>query len=277
MAGSSTRKAIATPATPPMRGRSLQLKQKKMTTYKKRFQKTIELACKKSNDFYSKNSKKSAPNPNYIGFGNPNSKILIIGKELAFKEDDLEQLQNESINNPYQWQQKINDEFIKETKGKKNFDPEMPYDDYIPTKGNHTWKLYEKLNQKIEKRHKVANKEIFKRNFFFTEMNTIPSKYSNGLGKQIKNKRIELFKESDFFQSFKIVILAFGSYLKEKEIKEIFQVDEGDYSLNKSRNKLITYEDKTNNKLIIHTRQLSVDTSNELLENIAKKINEKKL
>ena len=35
-------------------------------------------------DKYYNNTEKKTPNPFYIGFGNPNSEILILGKEKGF-------------------------------------------------------------------------------------------------------------------------------------------------------------------------------------------------
>ena len=51
---------------------------------------------------------KAEGNPYYIGFGNPNAKILFIGKEKGFdKEKNLRQFEFESLLNPKEWKSYI--------------------------------------------------------------------------------------------------------------------------------------------------------------------------
>lgn len=243
-----------------------------MTEYSKKFKETVDWAYKKSIDFYSSNSRESTPNPYFIGFGNPSSKILLIGQELAFDSENLETLKKESIENPFQWQRKINGNFIIE---KENFDPELPYGNHISDKkGNDTWKLYEKINQLMGRRFKAKETGNFKYNFFFTELNSIPSEYSKGLSKTTKVNRIKFFRDNSFFQSFKIIILAFGDYLGKDEIKEIFgkSIVGKNLNPNEKGKKLIVYSDKSNNKTIIHTRQLSGSVSGKLLKQIVQEL-----
>lgn len=153
----------------------------------------------------------------------------------------------------------------------------MPYGEGIPSEEGHTWRKYHKLCKNIDDKFKSDPTKTFKSNVFFTEMNPVPSKYSKGLSKKTKLERIDFFSKNEFFQKFKVVILAFGWYLNENQISQIFHIDNGDYSLSKKRSRLVSYFNITDNKLIIHTRQLSTDTSNELILNIAKKINEMNL
>lgn len=244
----------------------------KMTEYSKKFKETIDWACKKSIEFYGSNSRESTPNPYFIGFGNPSSKILLIGQELAFDSENLETLKKESIENPFQWQRKINENFIAE---EEDFDPELPYGDYISnTKGNDTWKIYERVNRLMGGKFKAKETGNFKFNFFFTDFNSIPSEYSKGLNKTTKIDRIKFFRDNSFFQDFKIIILAFGDYLGKDEIKEIFgkSIMGKNLNPNKKGQKLIVYSDKANEKTIIHTRQLSGSVSGKLLNQIVQEI-----
>lgn len=245
-----------------------------MKIYPKKFIETVDWSYQKSLEFYESNSRESVPNPYYIGFGNPNSKILVIGQELAFDSNDLEKLKRESIENPSQWKRKITGKFKKEQEG---FDPEMPYGDFISDKnkrGNTTWSVYEKLNNLIGKNFRVVEDGNFKYNFFFTDLNSIPSRYSKGLSEKTKKDRMQFLKTNGFFQHFKIVILALGRYLDRNDIIEIFKVSskEEKSKLEGKGKKLITYFDESNKKLIIHTRQLSGSVSGELLKQIGHEI-----
>lgn len=65
--------------------RSLKIK---IMNYSQEFIKTVENAHKSSEQFYSVHSNENEPNPYFIGFGNPNARILIIGKELSFDRDN---------------------------------------------------------------------------------------------------------------------------------------------------------------------------------------------
>lgn len=160
-------------------------------------------------------------NPFYIGYGNPNAEILFLGKEKAIDvAGSPEIFFHESINNILQWEQLSigNDEDLK-----LEFNPLCPQS-YHKEKNNHTikkrdtWGMYAEIVKGIS-----SNEEISHDNFFdycfTTEVNFIPSKYSDHL--KLHSERTELLQRQ-FYKNFKYVIIgAIGSIDTEK-INEIF-------------------------------------------------------
>ena len=76
--------------------------------FNKKFENLVDFSYQKSKEFYINELNLNKPNPYFVGFGNPNSKILIIGKEKGFDESNLKQLQyeldkymNEGLRNDY--------------------------------------------------------------------------------------------------------------------------------------------------------------------------------
>lgn len=63
--------------------------------YSKKFIDLVNNSFINSNNLES--SEKEFGNPYYVGFGNPNSKILILGKEKGFDINNLEQFKYESL------------------------------------------------------------------------------------------------------------------------------------------------------------------------------------
>jgi hypothetical protein len=259
-----------------------------MPNYPTSFVNTVNQACLDSDEFYraSPNSKKRTPNPYYIGMGNPKSKILIIGKELSIDTNKgknetqidygsrLKTLQNESINNPYLWKQKLkSDEDI------KPFDPSYPYGGHTdPDNGGKTWNRYQKLCISLSESLMVSKEKNFHRNFFYTELNIIPAKISKGIKKQLLVDRLTFFKKNPFFLNFEIIILAFGDYLSKNEIEEKSKIEDlfkvkHKKSLSEPRRKLEIYTNNDNNKLVINTRQLSNGVADDYLEKIGNIIN----
>ena len=212
------------------------------------------------NSFYKKIETK-IPNPFYIGFGNPNSEVLIIGKEKGFDFDkNINQAFYESINNPKEWSHYAKDNFsftLDKTYENSGFYNNcfVPYLHKIKKSG-HTWNKYGKLIQQIYPNEEFEN-NLFLKKCFITEVNHLPSKTSKIDNYDFK-ERLKFLK-NDFFRSFKIIILACGNYLDKNKVEEIFDVKyKDDFSL--PRKKLITYENE--NRILINTRQLSFDTSN---------------
>ena len=248
-----------------------------MNEFPASFIEMVDQACLNSEEFYKTNSRETAPNPYFIGMGNPNSKILIIGKELAFDADssgELLKLQNESINNPYQWKEKIS-----QNSKSLLFDPSYPYNgETHPRQGGRTWNRYQKLYENIETHLTVSEEENFHKNFFYTELNIVPSKSSRGIRDEVLTDRITFFKGNTFFQNFKVIILACGDYLS-KFIKTSSEDEKIEYmfgikkkcELGSKFRKLNIYTSKT--KLGIHTRQLSSGVRNDYLKEIAGVIN----
>lgn len=248
--------------------------------YNSKFQDIVNEAYSKSTSIYGKeypisNSSKYQPNPYYIGFGNPNSSILIIGKEKGFNIDSAKkknylnsQLFLESIANPDDWK-KIIENNIQDNNYKYHLESShfksalQPYTDKKPD-GGHTWNKYQKIVDHIDKpKQKSINSFFF--NSFITEVNFRPSK----LSKNPKDfgERLEFLKHP-FYKSFPIVILACGNYLSKTKIEKIFSVKyESDLHTEK-RKKLIEY--KSESKKLINTRQLSFDVTDEYLKLVAK-------
>ncbi len=239
-----------------------------MQQYSQEFHDLVNLAAEKTDEFYQTNSK-DTPNPYYIGKGNPKAKILIIGKELAIDpKSKPNEFKNESVENPLQWKKIIEGE-------ESSFNPHLPYKEgFLPPTSGSTWRQYQRLCDLILPAMRVNSKSYFFHNFFITEANTTPSKYSPGRGKLDLDRRIEFFKNNSFFQNFKVVIVAAGGYLHVPQIEEIFAVKEMDRSQSTPNNKFITFRDEGAERLVISTRQLSMAVSQELMDKIANEINQ---
>jgi hypothetical protein len=206
-------------------------------------------------------------NPYYIGFGNPNSKILIFGKEKGFTKANTYQLEYESLKNPTEWKEyveaktKINSE-IKYSKNGNYINAFCPY--LEENKSGHTWNKYYVLLNKIVPTISKENNDFFKHSFI-SEINHKPAKRSEI--KHFKNSnRIEMLRH-DYFKTFDITILACGNYLDRTSIEEIFNVKFDNSNLSVPRQKLEIF--KNGNRILINTRQLSFDVSNEYLQRIA--------
>lgn len=203
-------------------------------------------------------------NPFFIGFGNPNSNILFFGKEKAFDEKDKALLFRESINNGKEWLENIKSAPLtkEDVTIKEGFISSFyPYSSI--NKSGHTWSKYQKLvNLILEKQNTINNEFFF--DCFISEINANPSKLSKI--KHFKDEDRLNFLKSDFYNSFKIVILACGDYLNATQIEDLFQV-KYTQNLSKRGEKLVIY--KNNSSIIVNTRQLSMDVSNDYLSSIA--------
>lgn len=239
--------------------------------------------------------KECKENGTYIGTGNPNSKILIIGKETATdienkaNRDELYVLfQKESLQdfqeNANKWQLNINNEIeidsISNWVGGKDspltINPLFPFKSLHPKelKEGQTWSKYQKLHDLIflNNLSSVKEKEIdFHNNFFLTEMNNSPAKFTKDANKSGIPNRKQFFKESEFFQNFPIIILACSNYISGKEIEEIFNVN-FDKQYGNGKQLFWTHFNTDKTKLVIHTRQLSTNVSDDLLKEIAKEV-----
>lgn len=65
--------------------------------YNTKFKKLVDFSFQKSKSFYKNELNLNKPNPYFVGFGNPNSKILIMEKEKGFDANNLKQLHYERI------------------------------------------------------------------------------------------------------------------------------------------------------------------------------------
>jgi len=241
--------------------------------FKKEFENLVDIAVKQSMEFYSHDENLKKPNPFYIGFGNPNSDVLFIGKEKGFNiKDKLQeqidlQLQSESIGNPHEWKSYVSNNYVP-YKEKYYSESENYLNAYYPYSGKmregHTWTKYNKLTNEIlglvEEEHNG-----FLNHVFISEVNHMPSKRSKTKVFTTR-ERIEFLK-NDFFKGFKITILACGSYLSRKSIEDIFNV-KFVVSESQPRKKLEVY--RAENRTLINTRQLSMDVKNEYIQLVSK-------
>lgn len=210
-------------------------------------------------------------NDEYVGLGNPNAKILFIGKEAGVKIDE-----KVTHGGAESWLD--------------NNDYSLPF---VPTEsnirnGNHTWQKYQKLYELILKGIKIDfskkdNKEItFVENVFTTELNNLHApttkeakKRNDFTAKLEKRKNIVL--KSDFIQNFPIVLILAddNDYIEtyQGEVCETFGVKFIDkIEFNKNTNLWYHHSRNDNPKLVIHTRQLTGAPHPKLIETIAKKI-----
>tara|TARA_R110002126_G_scaffold290519_1_gene447698 strand:- start:582 stop:1307 length:726 start_codon:yes stop_codon:yes gene_type:complete len=233
---------------------------------------------------YSENFKQAIELGTYLGTGNPNSKILVIGKEVAtdVEEGIDKKLETQNLvsfnNNCNDWKKNINEQISQENipnwNGNEN-NPLYAFKGVKIKKEGHTWRKYQKLNNLIF--DKKNNNEInFQEEFFITEMSILPSKTTSKAQKMSNfkdelKKRKESFFNSDYIQDFPIIILACGNYISGEEITKIFKVKFIEEKGSERQKFWIHWNDEKT-KLVIHTRQLSANVSNELLLGIANEI-----
>ena len=231
----------------------------------------------------------------YIGTGNPNADILIVGKEVAFDEttdEGQKQYEREFIDHFSNWERDIDKAAsdIADCDG-SNYSPLYPYkgqckqiDNWKKSqeeghnKGtNRTWYNYQKLTNYIF--DQPNNDKIdFHERVFITEMNSSPSAKTKDASKESVDFRKKYFKH-EFFRSFPIVIVAgLGKeyYMitpERNDIEETFGVKFIKKVPGEKHSQSFWIHTSSNpKKIVINTRQLSMNTSNELLEKISKTI-----
>lgn len=119
--------------------------------YNERFKNLVNLAFNKSTEFYKNENNLNKPNPYFVGFGNPNSKILILGKEKGFDASNLKQLQYKSIENPNEWKNYIENGIVSNRNKFHESDHYInAFRQYLAKmKGGHTWTKYYTLLKNI--------------------------------------------------------------------------------------------------------------------------------
>lgn len=240
--------------------------------YKKEFIELID-SLKNEND----------ENLRFVGLGNPNSKILIIGKECSFdlkkNEQDrfLYKLGNQD--NLQQWIYNIENGIGQETLPCWENNPDL-YNPLYPYKGqfnkvirnnndgtSRTWVQYQKLIDKILQKDK-PEKIDFHKYAFITELSDypMPSSKKSEKTKESINIRCKKFFSHDFFRTFPIIIVPCCHYIRDYKInlEETFNQkfqrtdDDGEW-INVHRN---------GDRVLLHTRHLSM-CSDRLIEKIA--------
>ena len=232
----------------------------------------------------------------FVGYGNPNGKVLVIGKEAAHigKEETTENLEKKKEelfqSNVSQW------EHILSTNEVPNYDGERPisHENPLYAYGNQfnkkdvrkegkpynggtssTYLNYEKLYEQLFLQGEKLKKINFQKEFFITEFSDYPTResYKNedieALRKQSIEERKPLFA-LPFFKEFPIVIVAAGDYPDlyhidlEKTFDVIFKKE-----IKVGRDRYFLHFSKDNKRILIHTRQLSNSFSRELIPTIA--------
>ena len=232
----------------------------------------------------------------FVGYGNPNGKVLVIGKEAAHigKEETTENLEKKKEelfqSNVSQW------EHILSTNEVPNYDGERPisHENPLYAYGNQfnkkdvrkegkpynggtssTYLNYEKLYEQLFLQGEKLKKINFQKEFFITEFSDYPTResYKNedieALRKQSIEERKPLFA-LPFFKEFPIVIVAAGDYPDlyhidlEKTFDVIFKKE-----IKVGRDRYFLHFSKDNKRILIHTRQLSNSFSRELIPAIA--------
>jgi len=200
----------------------------------------------------------------YIGTGNPNSKILIVGKEGSSEKPGERELC-----------------YVKHWLPVVENNKSVCFKEFYKSalSEGHTWIKYQKLHDYIFERgskNTEKNELNFKERFFTTEMNINRSKKTKDASKVGIQERKDTFFKSEFIQQFPIIILACGDYIqnndKVREIDDIFGVKFDEKYPNvesPNRQAFWTHYNPDKTKLVIHTRQLSNDVSNDLLIEMA--------
>ncbi|KGO92233.1 hypothetical protein [Flavobacterium subsaxonicum] len=203
-------------------------------------------------------------NGSHLGGGNPNSKILVVGKEAALNEveawyegnakDWYNQMDNQNLN------------FIRTEK--------------FPV--GHTWSKYQKLHDYIFPEHAPEAYINFEERFFTTEMNDNPAKKNSEAKKRkdfkfnLQNRKDTFFKEN-FIQDFPVTILACSDYIKNtgkiREIDTMFDVtypgdEKGKHADYSRGNSFYLHYNEDQSKLVIHTRQLSNNVDDKMLQDM---------
>lgn len=229
-------------------------------------------------------------NPFYIGFGNPHSNILFVGKEKGFDmEKHPELFIKESINNTLQWKflfdnfpnlNNINQVEIQNILGYNPIFPKTYHTQKI--RERHTWGLYSKivkgvtgLNHLLLNEDQNLNSSFFSR-CFMTEINHIPSKYSNGL--RMTNERQQFFK-NNFYRNFTKVVIGAKGYLTNQELMELFEInnDGVEIILGENPQRVISMKKFIDNgRILVYCDQLSgaAGWTNEALDNLIDELND---
>ncbi len=247
------------------------------------------------NNFYKENFKtlvECITNDTYIGEGNPNATILILGKESTNISLSEKEMGEKNLNS---WKEIIkNDKHVSEINTSEDI-PLFPWKgqkfgirrEGRKITGEHgtapTWFFYQLLIDLIlEKPIKTLNDFIdFHEHCFQSELNQINAKSSDLIPKEFEINRIESIKRREkllfthpFYQGFQIIIIACGHYSKKYsfDIENTFKVKWQGSTINTSKGNWFNIHYNLPNespKIVIHTRQFSNGISKKLIEEIA--------
>lgn len=201
-----------------------------------------------------------------IGQGNPLSDILFVGCEPNQTEDEYENFKKHIIN------------CLNKENGMTFNNLWGPIDKKGKKEG-WTWNKYQKIIDRVypDRPHKQGTLD-FEDMAFCTELNNAFGPHSKDVDKSTIPLKRQLLKESDFIQSFHVVILACGNYIvnqgDNREIDDTFNVHYVEQKDPEAKQEFWVHESNDSNdpKLVIHTRQLSGAITNDLLQAIGAQI-----
>jgi hypothetical protein len=236
-----------------------------------------------------------------VGTGNPNSDILLIGKESAIdREKCADQFLREIERNPTDWLENISENAALNDVPNwfhfpHSYNPLYPYkgqfnkvesrdknNQIIRGKGgtSRTCFNYQKITDHVFRKNEKSSLINFHEFTFSTELNQITGKYSKDVPKKLRiesiNNRCELLSKP-FFKNFEITIVAASHYVRDFDINlcKIFEVE---FDAGKSEQEKFTsnrefinihydnlYEP---NRMLLHTNQLSM-VSSQLIQRIS--------
>ena len=185
----------------------------------------------------------------FIGYGNPNADILIIGQECALVEGSLDYNQFYRPNYK-QWEDSFNGHGFTYKHGiqpysfeNKAFHPIYPFylQDNKKAICGSTYMYYQKLIDEIRSviyntEYERSNKITFFKDCFITELSDIcmPNHNETPLEEQKKIRklieehiriRFEWMRKTDFFKHFKVVVLACGPYANAIKKDDVLKKD----------------------------------------------------
>lgn len=228
----------------------------------------------------------------YLGLGNPNGKILLIGKETSNDKIGFDEMSNINLNS---WEDIISknkssneigfleDNALFPWKGQQFSIRSVKKDGTIKGESgtSSTWYYYQYLIDRIySKAHKEKKDLIdFHEICFQSEMNQLNAKKSDDIQKgdllRIKSiKDREKLFTLNFFRNFDIIILASGHYHKDFDfnIQKTFDVKwTGKTNFVSKGNWYNLHYDNIEQpkRILIHTRQFSTLITKELINAIA--------
>lgn len=210
----------------------------------------------------------------FIGYGNPNAKILIIGKEEGFdiKKEENNIIYNQASKGNWKgWEEVIGNpsitpDSIPVWKDSGKFCPLYPWKGDDLPKG--TWTNYQELINRLYPEADAGKMTTFHQYAFITEFNDLPSKTSKRKDSKVQERithRCENVLNHPFYKSFPIVIAACGHYVRDYNInlEELFNQKHIEFKPVKKSAWLNIH--KKDNRILIHTRQLSNSFSPELI------------
>ena len=203
---------------------------------------------------------KEEKNKFLIGSGNPMSPILFVGQEPS--GDSPEGMLSA-------WEALVQMEF-------------KPQPLYKTFPSQHMWRNYQRIYEVIAKGDYCEHPDCidFVEHIFTTEMSGIANA-SNSEARLMAGhneelvRRKKVFFTDEYIQSFPVVVLACGNYLRndeyDREINRIFNVtydlENGEHKFNDS-NWFYCHHNNDRTRLVIHTRNLSNGVKSELIHDM---------